>query len=408
MRRAADLRPGIEKSRRIVPVPALAAATVAFWLIAVPAAGNREPAWRAEAGALPSGIPAAPVLRAAQVDSFYLQRLREGVKAYQESRYAEAFKALEIAMFGLAGDKSKLAECLTYAGLGAHHLKNDAKSREYLLRAGALLEDSGIERPSLKETDRDLYEKLLAEFASKAGTAPKQEAAAPAWTAPVSKAPVTAAPATKPPVKKAPEDKARPGAVTPAKAPEAKKPSAAASPAQKPPAESSRPRPAVVSPPPPSTAKKPEPSPIAGLEKRLSADPGNAALIYELAGAYLDVGNAAGARRLLEPYLAKQPEDYGAVFLLAKAEYRLRRFKPAFAGFHALASPRVQGELPPDTAIKSGLYRALCLFRLGDRANLPSAFALASSGIASAALEAAISSEGLAADWAALQKALGR
>ena len=347
-------------------LPAIAGMIFAVWTGASPA----------NAGPVPIG----------QTDSFYLQRLREGIRAYQESRYEEASEALEIALFGLAGDKSKLAECLVYAGLSAYHRKNEARSREHILRAESLWEAADGPRPALKEADKILLDKLLAAYKSKAGGAPRQETTTPAWTAPQAKTPAAETPAAKAPVPKSVP---------------------VAPPAQKTPAETSRPRPAIA-PPPPVAASKPESAPVADLEKRLQAEPGSAALTYDLAAAYLDNGNAAKARRLLEPYLVKQPGDYGAVFLLAKADYRLRRFKPAFEGFHALSSPRVQGELPADTALKAGVYRALCLFHQGDRASLPSALAMASSGVAPAVLEAAVSAEGLSADWAALRKVLAR
>jgi len=131
-------------------------------------------------------------------------------------------------------------------------------------------------------------------------------------------------------------------------------------------------------------------------------------LIHELAGAYLEKGNPAKARQLLEPFLLRQPGDNAAIFLLAKSDYRLLRFRPALAGFHALSSPRAQGALPPETFLKAGLYRALSLFQLGDRKSLPSVFASVTSGAPPAVIEQAISAEGLTADWAALRKALAR
>lgn len=411
MCQAADSKAGFNKNYRLGPIPALAAVTAALWLVVLPAAGKFRPACPVEIERLAVEAPASAAVPAAQIDSFYLKRLQEGVKAYEDARFAEAFKALEIAMFGLAGDKTKLAECLTFAGLSAHQLKNVAKSREYILRAKALLETPEVKPPAWNDKDRGLFEKLQAEFASTAGAAPDRKTAAPAWTAPASKAPAIPAP-----VVKSPQEKPRPAEASSAKTPDAKKPAAAPQtqkptaqkpPVQRPPAETSRQRPAVASPP-PASSPKPETSPIASLEKRLQADPGNAALTFELAGAYLEGGNPAKARQLLEPYLVKKPEDYGAAFLLAKADFGLRRFKAAFSGFHALSSPRIQAELPPDTALKIGIYRALCLYRQGDRVNLPSAYAMVSAGVAPEALEKAIASEGLTADWAALQKALGR
>lgn len=394
--------PGKAMGGRASLWPATAAIVVS--IVTVPAAGGSGGPGLSPDSAGRFGITAAiPISPASQTDPFYRQRFREGVSAYQEARYADAFRSLEIALFGLARDKAKLAECLVYAGLSAHRLKNDAKSREYVLRAGTLLETSGLEKPALKEADLALLERLLAGYKSN-GKAPKPETEAPAWKGPDPGAPAKAAPETKapatPPGKTAEKKK-------PAAAPQARKSPAQKPPVQTPPAETNRPRPAVASPPPASPLKS-EPSPIAGLEKRLREDPGNAALTYELAGAYLEAGTPAKARQVLEPYLVKRPEDYGALFLLAKAEFRLRRFKPALAGFHALSSPRVQGELPPETALKTGIYLALCLFRQGDRANLPAAFALALSGAAPAVLDSAIASEGLTADWADLRKALGR
>ncbi len=376
----------------LFPVLLLAAAIFASGFAAAPAEASIEPFGRPEVGALRT-----TKTKAEQTDSFYLRRFREGVKSYQEARYDDASRALEIALFGLAGDKPKLAECLVYAGLSAHHQKNEAKSREYLLRARSLMGSSGVEKPSLSEPDSALLDKLLAAFKTGAGSSPAKEPAAPSWTTPKTKVPEI--PTTAP-------------TVTAAKTPPAKTPAAnrvpeAAPPAKKAPAKTIT-RPPVIASPPSVAAAKPGPSPIADLEKRLLAEPGNAAITYELATAHLENGNPAKARRLLEPYLVKQPEDYGAVFLLAKADFVLRRLKPAFEGFHALSSPRVQGEISPDTALKAGVYRALCLFRQGDRVSLPSAFAMASSGVAPEILEAAISAEGLTADWAALRKALGR
>ncbi len=387
---------------------ALAAAVFTAGIIAVPAEANLESISRPETGALRGAAT-----EAGQTDAFYLQRFREGIKSYQEARYDDASRALEIALFGLASDKPKLAECLVYAGLSAHHRKNEAKSREYLLRARSLMDSSGVEKPTLSEPDSTLLDKLLTAFKTEAGSSPVKEPVAPSWTTPKTKVPEipTTAPtvsaAKTSPATKAPDKKAQPAKSPPAKTAAANRVPEAAPPAKKAPAKTTT-QPSVITTPPPVAAAKPGASPIADLEKRLLAEPGNAAMTYELATAHLESGDPAKARRLLEPYLVKQPEDYGAVFLLAKANFRLRRLKPAFEGFHTLSSPRVQGELPPDTALKAGVYRALCLFRQGDRVSLPSAFAMVSSGVTSEILEAAISAEGLTADWAALQKALGR
>ncbi len=391
---------------------ALAAAVFAAGIIVVPAEANLESIGRPEIGALRGAAT-----EAGQTDAFYLQRFREGIKSYQEARYDDASRALEIALFGLASDKPKLAECLVYAGLSAHHRKNEAKSREYLLRARSFMDSSGVEKPALSEPDSILLDKLLTAFKTEAGSSPVKEPVAPSWTTPKTKVPeipttapaVSAAktPPAKAPAMKAPEKKAQPAKSPPAKTPAANRVPEAAPPVKKAPAKTTT-QPSVITTPPPVAATKPGASPIADLEKRLLAEPGNAAMTYELATAHLESGDPAKARRLLEPYLVKQPEDYGAVFLLAKANYQLRRLKPAFEGFHALSSPRVQGELPPDTALKAGVYRALCLFRQGDRVSLPSAFAMVSSGVTSEILEAAISAEGLTADWAALRKAIGR
>lgn len=418
MRRFEGQWHGNSGKRRIPYSPTLAAAIAAAWICAVPAGWSREMTVRPGIDPIPNGatatIWASP---AGQTDSFYLQRFREGVKSYQEARYDEASRALEIAMFGLAGDKSKLTECLIYAGLSAHHQKNDVKAKEFILRAGSLLDTSGIEKPALKEPDNGLLDKLLVAYKAKAEGSPMPGTTSPAWTTPISKTPEIATPATKAPaaklpsaktpVPKAPEEKSEPAKNPSAKTPVAKKAPAAAPPAQKAPAETNRPRPAIA-PPPPVAVTKSESSPIADLEKRLLAEPDNAPLIHELADAYLEKGNPAKARQLLEPYLRRQPEDYAATFLLAKADYRLRRFRPAITGFHALSSPQAQRTLAPETSLKTGLYRALCLFRLGDHTSLPSVFASASSGAPPTAIEQAISAEGLTADWAALRKALGR
>jgi len=384
--------------RFFFPTAALAAAAFAAWIGAVAAEASPEAIGRPEIDALRGAA-----IEAGQTDAFYLQRFQDGIKSYQEGRYDDASRALEIALFGLTGDKPKLAECLVYAGLSAHHQKNEAKSREYLLRARSLMDASGVKKPALSERDSALLDRLLAAYKTGAGSSPAKEPAAPAWTTvSAANAPPAEAPATK-----APERKAQPAKSPPSKTPAANRVPEAAPPAKKAPAKTTT-QPPVIAPPPLVAATKPGTSAIADLEKRLLAEPGNAALTYALAAAHLESGDPAKARRLLEPYLVKQPEDYGAVFLLAKADFKLRRFKPAFEGFHALSSPRVQGELPPDTALKAGVYRALCLFRQGDRTSLPSAFAMVSSGVAPEILEAAISAEGLTADWAALRKAIGR
>ena len=72
---------------------------------------------------------------AQEVDPFYLQRLEGGERAFLEGDYETAVEELEIALFGIQGDKQLEARANVYLGLSHYYLGNSKEAKTRLREA---------------------------------------------------------------------------------------------------------------------------------------------------------------------------------------------------------------------------------------------------------------------------------
>ena len=103
------------------------------------------------------------VSKAQEVDPFYTKLLEKGEQTFLSGDYAKAIKELEIAYFGIHGDKPLKARTCTYLGLCHYYLKNVEKGKEYLREAESLVGREGMLAFNIHEGARfDLGRLLIA------------------------------------------------------------------------------------------------------------------------------------------------------------------------------------------------------------------------------------------------------
>lgn len=101
---------------------------------------------------------------AQNIDPFYLQRLESGERAFLAGDIDTAVKDLEIALFGLAGEKELRAKACLYLGLSHYSLKNTKKAEEYLRDAKNLLGMEGLKPLVSSEPVWSYLNRIMVEF----------------------------------------------------------------------------------------------------------------------------------------------------------------------------------------------------------------------------------------------------
>jgi len=104
------------------------------------------------------------VFASQQVDPFYTGIFEKAQKAFLAKKYEEAARQFEIASFGFAADKTMRARAWVYLGICHYHLKNIAKSEEFMLQASELVGEEGFESIGIAEAARPDLDKLLIFF----------------------------------------------------------------------------------------------------------------------------------------------------------------------------------------------------------------------------------------------------
>jgi hypothetical protein len=94
-------------------------------------------------------------------DPFYLKSLKDGESFYQAKRYKEAADSLEIAAFGLFGNKDALARARVFLGLSYAGLNERAKAERNIKTAAAILGPEGWPRFDLPESVKTDLSKIL-------------------------------------------------------------------------------------------------------------------------------------------------------------------------------------------------------------------------------------------------------
>ena len=104
------------------------------------------------------------VFAAQQIDPFYTALFEKAQKAFLAKKYEEAARHFEIASFGLTADKTMMAKAWVYLGICHFHLKNIAKSEDFLRQASELMGEEGFESIGIAEAARPDLDNLLIFF----------------------------------------------------------------------------------------------------------------------------------------------------------------------------------------------------------------------------------------------------
>ncbi len=117
-------------------------------------------------------LGAAVLSFALQVDPFYQQSLAEGERLLEAGNYADAALALEVAVFGLRGDRPQQIKALGYFVLAAYKAGQAEKSRDGARRFLRLVGEDPLETLPLKEEWREELLKLISYFHKSPDTKP--------------------------------------------------------------------------------------------------------------------------------------------------------------------------------------------------------------------------------------------
>jgi tetratricopeptide (TPR) repeat protein len=352
-----------------------------------------------EGGDVP-GIAASPAPQ--EVSSFYLRLYESGRKAFQEKRYRDAAGDLEIAVFGLANDRILYGKAQIYLAICFNYLAIRSKVEPALTQAARLLGPEDVKAIGFDEEVLDLLRKLVEDFLIDLEIPPPPGPVSVEDPAPVPP-PVTSDPPEKtgPPVV---EKAAVPPPATTEPPAKAKPPAADLVFVQK--VEEKTP-PVEPAPPPNPPSKKSLPD-VKPLEKRLKSEADNPILVEELVSLYFLRGEAKKAKTVLEKYLGSRPDDLAAAVSLAKANYFLKEYKTAMDGLQALSAPAVEASLDRETNLRIAIYKALCLFAMGQESSVTAYLNYVTANVGPDDLARILGGEGLSDPWAIMLARLKR
>jgi tetratricopeptide (TPR) repeat protein len=353
-----------------------------------------------ETGAGLPGIAASPAPQ--EVSSFYLRLYESGRKAFREKRYRDAAGDLEIAVFGLANDKILYGKAQIYLAICFNYLAMRPKVEPALAQAARLLGPEDVKAIGFDEEVLALLRKLVEDFRIDLEIPP-----------PPGSVPVAEPAPDPPPVTSDPPEKTGPPVVEKTAVP----PPAATKPPvkSKPPAADlvfvhkvEEKKPPAEPPPLPNSPGKNSLPDVKPLEKRLKSESDNPVLVEEIVSLYFRRGEPKKAKTVLEKYLGSRPADLAAAFSLAKANYFLKEYKTAMDGLQALSTPAVEATLDRETTLRIAIYKALCLFAMGQESSVAAYLNFVTANVGPEDLARILEGEGLNDPWAVMLARLKR
>jgi tetratricopeptide (TPR) repeat protein len=105
-----------------------------------------------------------PLLWSQETDPFYRRLFREGEKSYLDKNYRQAIKELEVAVFGLKGDKNLVGKAYVYLSLSYFRLKDREKCELNIRKAVDLLGPEGLKNLAIDQSARGSLERLMDYF----------------------------------------------------------------------------------------------------------------------------------------------------------------------------------------------------------------------------------------------------
>ena len=275
-----------------------------------------------------------------ETDPFYHKLLREGEKSYLNKNYEEAAEKLEIAKFGLHGDKKSLAKAYVYLILSYRYLKNMEKCEEYLKKAVGLLNLNGLEELEIDTSSRNDFENLLNYFNAK--------------------------------VKKEEPEKSP-------KKPQLERPERNTKPKE--------------------LEKIPLKTKYQELQERIKAEPQNLAPYLELYKLHRENDEVKAARNVIQDLIHNNPDELVGPHLMGKIEFSQRNYTDALTYFKQVLRPLGKIQVENPVVAKSLIYISLCLYHLGRRELQESFVKLIKDNISAAQLLLMLQEEELEKEW---------
>ena len=106
-------------------------------------------------------IAATASIPAQQSDLFYVGLLEKAQKSFLAKNYEEAARSFEVALFGLAGDRTRQSKALVYLSLCKYYLKDLKASESNLREAAALMGEEGFGSLQIYQSAWPDVEKLM-------------------------------------------------------------------------------------------------------------------------------------------------------------------------------------------------------------------------------------------------------
>jgi len=105
-----------------------------------------------------------PLLWSQETDPFYLRLFRGGEKLYLDKNYRQAIKELEIAVFGLRGDKNLAGKAYVYLSLSYFRLQDRENCELNIKKAVELLGPEGLKNLAIDQSAQGSLERLMEYF----------------------------------------------------------------------------------------------------------------------------------------------------------------------------------------------------------------------------------------------------
>ncbi|UCE40550.1 MAG: TonB family protein [Candidatus Aminicenantes bacterium] len=249
-----------------------------------------------------------------KIDPFYLKRLEKGEQAFQAGNIEKAVEELEIALFGLGGNKEARAKACLYLGLSHHILKNNQKAEEYLSEAKNLVDMEELRNLISDESMWQYLNNVMAKF-NLLGPSAKQPAA--------------------------PQNRPKPF-----------------------------PQSRIINPRETDIARN--------LEQRIKLNPQDTGPYYELYEYHQEKNDTRAAKNVLESLIRRNPSEAKGYYLLGRIQYEQRKFKEAEKSFSRVFELQKIVAIEKQAVLEAIAYQILALHLQGDRKASTRMFALRS------------------------------
>lgn len=249
-------------------------------------------------------------LMSQEVDPFYFNLLEKGEKSFLAGNYKDAVKELEIAAFGILGENKLRAKAYVYLSLSYYYLKETEKSEKYLKDAISLVGEEELRSLEIAESALLELEKLMNYFKLREVKKESLEISGEKIEIAESK------------IKK-PEEKER--------------------------------------------VRKIEKSVAQELVKNIKAYPRNVDLYYELYNIYIDDNNFKAAKDMLKNLVKNNPGEINGYYLLAKIEFRERKYKDAEKIFERILELSKRIQIKENISAETRAYLILSSYLRGKR-----------------------------------------